>query len=83
MIGSVEFAGNREVEGTYFNRDLFLNTVGWLVGQADLLSIRPRAVRASRAQFTADQGIVIFYLSVLVIPELLLIAGIAVWWRRE
>jgi len=83
VIGSVEFAGNREVEGTYFNRDLFLNTVGWLVGQADLLSIRPRAVRASRAQFTADQGTVIFYLSVLVIPELLLIAGIAVWWRRE
>ena len=83
VIGSVEFAGNREIEGTYFNRDLFLNTVGWLVGQADLLSIRPRAVRASRAQFTADQGTVIFYLSVLVIPELLLIAGIAVWWRRE
>ncbi len=83
VIGSVEFAGNREIEGTYFNRDLFLNTIGWLVGQGDLLSIRPRAVRASRAQFTADQGTVIFYLSVLVIPELLLIAGIAVWWRRE
>jgi len=83
VIGSVEFAGNREVEGTYYNRDLFLNTIGWLVGQADLLSIRPRAVRSSRVQFTAEQGKVIFYLSVLVIPELLLIAGIAVWWRRE
>jgi len=26
---------------------------------------------------------VIFYLSVLLVPEILLIAGIAVWWRRE
>ncbi len=83
VYGSVEFAENREVEGTYYNRDLLLNTVGWLCGQSDLLSIRPRAVRASRVQFTADQGTVIFYLSVLLIPELLLIAGIAVWWRRE
>lgn len=83
VYGSVEFAGNRELEGTYFNRDLLLNSVGWLVGQADLVSIRPRNLRASRVQFTPDQETVIFYLSVLVVPEILLIAGIAVWWRRE
>ena len=53
VFGSTEFADNREFDGTYFNRDLFLNTIGWLVGQADLLSIRPRAIRASRVQFTA------------------------------
>ncbi|MFI5398597.1 MAG: GldG family protein [Candidatus Binatia bacterium] len=83
VYGSVEFASNREVDGTYYNRDLVLNTIDWLAGQADLLSIRPRSVRASRVQFTADQGTVIFYLSVLLIPEILLIVGIAVWWRRE
>ena len=83
VFGSVEFAQNREMEGTYYNRDLLMNTVGWLVGQSDLVSVRPRGVRASRVQFTADQGTVIFYLAVLLIPELLLIAGIAVWWRRE
>ena len=43
VYGSVEFATNREVDGTYYNRDLLLNTVDWLAGQADLLSIRPRA----------------------------------------
>jgi len=83
VYGSVEFATNRELDGTYYNRDLLLNTVDWLAGQADLLSIRPRAIRASRVQFTAEQGTVIFYLSVLLVPEILLIAGIAVWWRRE
>jgi ABC-type uncharacterized transport system involved in gliding motility auxiliary subunit len=83
VFGSVEFAGNRELDGTFYNRDLLLNTIDWLVGQADLVSIRPRGVRASRVQFTAEQGTVTFYLSVLIIPELLLIAGLAVWWRRE
>jgi ABC-type uncharacterized transport system involved in gliding motility auxiliary subunit len=83
VYGSVEFASNREVEGTYYNRDLLLNSVDWLAGQADLVSIRPRSVRASRVQFTAEQGTVVFYLSVLVVPEVLLLAGLAVWWRRE
>ncbi|HUI27565.1 MAG TPA: GldG family protein [Candidatus Kryptonia bacterium] len=83
VFGSVEFADNRNIEGTYFNRDLLLNTIGWLVGQSDLVSIRAKNVRASRVQFTQDQGTIIFYLSVLVLPELLLVAGLVVWWRRE
>ncbi|HVM96073.1 MAG TPA: Gldg family protein [Candidatus Acidoferrales bacterium] len=82
-FGSVEFVANREFEGTYYNRDLAMNSVGWLVGQADLVSIRPRAIRSSRAQFSPEQFTVIFYLSVLLIPQILLLAGLAVWWRRE
>jgi len=82
VFGSVEFADNRNVE-TFFNRDLLLNTVGWLAGESDLVSIRPKALRASRVRFTQEQGTVIFYLSVLILPELLLVAGLAVWWRRE
>jgi hypothetical protein len=34
-------------------------------------------------RFSQEEGTSIFYLSVLVLPELLLIAGLAVWWRRE
>ncbi len=83
VFGSSEFADNQHLEGTFYNRDLFLNTVGWLVGQSDLLSIRPRALRASRVNFTEREGTAIFYLSVLVLPELLLLAGLVAWWRRE
>jgi len=83
VFGSVDFASNREVEGTYYNRDLIMNTVDWLAGQADLVSIRPRGIRASRAQLTPEQGTIVFYLSVLVLPEVLLLAGLTVWWRRE
>lgn len=83
VFGSVDFADNRNLEGSFYNRDLFLNTAGWLVGQSDLVSIRPRTIKASRVRFSQEEGTVIFYLSVLVVPELLLIAGIVVWWRRE
>jgi len=81
-FGSVEFADNRNID-TFFNRDLLLNTVGWLVGESDLLSIRPKTMRASRVRFDQAEGTLVFYLSVLVLPEILLIAGLAVWWRRE
>ena len=40
-------------------------------------------MRASRVRFDASEAARIFYLSVLVLPELLLIAGLAVWWRRS
>ena len=81
VFGDTVFANNQYI-GQYFNRDLLLNSIGWLIGEEGLLSIRSRSIRASRVQFTAEQGTAIFYLSVLVLPELLLIAGLAVWWRR-
>jgi len=83
VFGSADFALNRELDGTYYNRDLLLNTIGWLAGQTDLLSIRTRSVRASRVSFTPEQWTVVFYLTVLVIPQLLLLSGLIVWWRRE
>jgi gliding motility-associatede transport system auxiliary component len=82
VFGTAGFADNKYLN-MLFNRDLFLNTFGWLGSQEELLSIRPRTLRASRVQFSQDQATVIFYLSVLVLPELLLIAGLAVWWRRS
>ena len=81
VFGDTVFANNQYI-GQYFNRDLLLNSIGWLIGEEGLLSIRSRTIRASRVQFTAEQGTAIFYLSVLILPELLLIAGLAVWWRR-
>ena len=82
VFGNAVFANNQFI-GQYFNRDLLMNTMSWLIGEEGLISIRARTMRASRVQFTAQQGTRIFYLSVLILPELLLIAGLAVWWRRR
>jgi ABC-type uncharacterized transport system involved in gliding motility auxiliary subunit len=66
-----------------FNDALALSVVGWLAGEEELISVGSRAVRASRASLTAAQARSVFYLSVLVLPELILLCGIAVWWRRS
>jgi len=81
-FGSEEFVDNKSI-GKGFNRDLALNAINWTVGEDKQISIRPRAVRASRATISAESMQLIFYTSVLVLPELLLLAGIAVWSRRR
>lgn len=82
VVGDTDFAAN-QFFGQLFNRDLVLNMMGWLGGQDELISIRPRAIQASRAQLSPDESRRIFYLSVLVLPELLLFLGLTVWWRRS
>jgi gliding motility-associatede transport system auxiliary component len=83
VFGTSRFADNQDIVQSRLNGDLFLNAVGWLVGQEELVSIRSRSVRASRAELTGTQARQVFYLSVLILPQLLIASGIAVWWRRR
>ncbi len=82
VFGSTDFADNQWVT-QFFNRDFFVNSTDWLTGEENSISIRPRAIRASRFRLTADQMSIVFALAVLLLPELLLIAGIVVWWERR
>ncbi len=82
VYGDVDLASNKYWHQLY-NDSLVLGTVGWLAGESALISIGPRAVRASRARLSPAQARNVFYLSVLIIPELILLCGIAVWWRRS
>jgi ABC-type uncharacterized transport system involved in gliding motility auxiliary subunit len=83
VVGTPRAADSQTLTQSRTNGDLFLNAVGWLVGQEELVSIRSRSVRASRAEFSPSQAGQLFYLSVLIIPELMVALGIAVWWRRR
>jgi ABC-type uncharacterized transport system involved in gliding motility auxiliary subunit len=82
VFGDTDFAGNQYVEN-FFNRDFIMNSIDWLAGQANAISIRPRTLRASRFSLTIAEFDAVFVLSVLLMPELLLIIGIAVWWERR
>lgn len=81
-FGDSEFASNAFL-GVQGNRDLFLNTVNWLAQQENLISIRPRDAEDRRITLTADQETRIFYLTVLIVPGLILLAGVQTWWRRR
>jgi len=82
VLGTAGLANNRFIN-IFFNRDFFLNIVNWLVGQEEMISIRPRSIRSSRVQLTEKEGATVFYLSFLILPEILLIIGLGVWWRRR
>jgi len=75
--------GDNQYVGIFFNRDFFVNSVDWLTGEENSISIRPRSIRASRFRLTTDQFAIVFALAVLLLPEMLLIAGIVVWWERR
>lgn len=82
VFGDSDFVTNGYL-GIPGNRDLFLNTVNWLAQQENLISIRPRDPQDRRVSLTADQAKLIFWLSVLIIPGLILAAGVQTWWRRR
>ena len=82
VYGDTDFADNQTLSQV-FNQDFFLNTVDWLAGETSTMAIRPRALRASRVNLTVNQFNTVFVASVLLLPELLLILGIVVWWERR
>jgi ABC-type uncharacterized transport system involved in gliding motility auxiliary subunit len=82
IFGSTEFAENQFLR-EFFNRDFLVNSTDWLAGEEAQISIRPRELRASRFRLTVSQFSIVFVLSVLLLPELLLIMGVAVWWERR
>jgi ABC-type uncharacterized transport system involved in gliding motility auxiliary subunit len=82
IFGTTDFADNQYV-ASFFNRDFFINSVDWLTGEEDSISIRPRSIRASRFRLTTAQFSIVFAFAVLLLPEMLLMAGIVVWWERR
>jgi len=82
VIGDSDFASNALL-GAFANPDLFMNAVNWLAQQEDLIAIRPKDPEDRRITLTADQERRIFFLTVLIVPALVLLAGVQTWWRRR
>ena len=82
VLGDTDIADN-EYLGNFFNRDFIMNCIDWLAGESNSITIRPRTLRASRFNLTVQEFDVVFVLSVLLLPELLLMIGFAVWWERR
>jgi ABC-type uncharacterized transport system involved in gliding motility auxiliary subunit len=82
VFGDSDFASSELIEA-YRNRDLFVNTVNWLMGDVEAISVRPNRSRASRFQLTSEQFLTIRSLSVFVLPEALAVMGVFTWWARR
>jgi ABC-type uncharacterized transport system involved in gliding motility auxiliary subunit len=82
VIGDSDFAANSGL-GIQGNRDLFMNIIGWLSQQENLISIRPKEPDDRRLTLTATQQANIQWLSLLIIPAAIFGMGVYTWWRRR
>jgi ABC-type uncharacterized transport system involved in gliding motility auxiliary subunit len=82
VFGDSDFASN-SVLGIEGNRDIFMNAVGWLSQQENLISVRPKEPDDRRLTLTATQQNNLTWLSVLIVPALVFGTGVYSWWRRR
>jgi ABC-type uncharacterized transport system involved in gliding motility auxiliary subunit len=82
VVGDSDFAANSGL-GIQGNRDLFMNIIGWLSQQENLISIRPKEADDRRITLTATQQSNIIWLSLLIIPACIFGTGVYTWWRRR
>jgi len=66
-----------------YNNELVMNSLNWLAGEEDLKMIRSPQRAGTRINIDNKQQDEILYLTVMILPELFMILGLAIWWRRR
>lgn len=81
VYGDSDFLSNNLI-GKGVNRDLVLNTVSYLVDEMDLVSIRPKKLKATQLTLkSSDQmGIVLF---AVLLPIICFVCSFIIWFRRR
>lgn len=82
VFGDADFVANVNIR-QLFNRDFFLNALNWVIGETHGVSIRPRTLKQSMTAITTEQFATVFVLTAILLPELVLLGGLSVWWLRK
>jgi ABC-type uncharacterized transport system involved in gliding motility auxiliary subunit len=82
VFGDSDFASNG-VMGIQGNKDMFMNTIGWLSQQENLIAIRAKEASDRRLTLTATQQNNITWLALLIVPGAVFGTGIYSWMRRR
>jgi ABC-type uncharacterized transport system involved in gliding motility auxiliary subunit len=82
VVGGSSWAANSFINFNG-NTDLALNTINWLASDEDLISIRPKQREDRRITMTRAQLNWVRATSQFVLPLIVVVAGISVWWKRR
>ena len=83
VFGDSDFVSNNGLQAAPGNGDLFLNAVNWLGQQENLISIRPKSTEDRRVVLTQEQQFMVMLFSIVVLPGMIVLAGVMNWWRRR
>jgi len=83
VVGDVKFLQSGLPSQVPGNGDFFMNSLGWLKGQKESLTIRPKNVQQMRLSISNLLALLLSGVVVIVLPLLILGAGFVVWMRRR
>ena len=83
VVGDVKFLEQGLPSQVPGNGDFFMNALGWLKGQKESLTIRPKNVQQMRLSISNLWALLLSGIVVIVLPLLILGAGFVVWMRRR
>ncbi len=82
VFGSSQFVNN-QYSRFGGNLDFFLNAVSWVLEDESLISIRAKEDESGKVELSQNEGMAIFWISVIIIPLLIAAFGIVIWVRRK
>jgi ABC-type uncharacterized transport system involved in gliding motility auxiliary subunit len=82
VIGNSNYAANQWINLQH-NGDLFFNTVDWLSQDSNLISIRPKPVANRSVTLTEVQSRMLWWLDLILLPGIVIFAGVFIWWKRR
>jgi len=82
VVGNSTWASNSFIDFNG-NSDLAMNAMNWLSSDEDLISIRPKPPEDRQLMMTANQMRWMRIASQFLLPLVVVLAGVSVWWRRR
>jgi ABC-type uncharacterized transport system involved in gliding motility auxiliary subunit len=82
VFGNSAFLTNAQIANAG-NVNLGQNAINWLARQEQALGIAPRSPEQVQLFLSAAQMRNVFLISLVGLPVLAIVLGVAVWWRRR
>jgi len=82
VVGNSQWAANSFIDFNG-NSDLAMNAMNWLSSDEDLISIRPKPPEDRQLMMTSNQMRWVRISSQFLLPLVVVLAGVSVWWRRR
>lgn len=85
IVGTQSFAENGTLppNNSDANLELALGSLQWLAGQDALIAVPPKPDRALPITLTQDEQSTLIFITAVLMPGLVVLAGVVVWWRRR